>query len=646
VLLAAGNYEPQRNPRGLVTVPEEQVTDLLAEIAVQILGEAGFRTVAPRDRRCPEWVGAAALVWRPGAIGRQLAAARLAELCRTYLERPSSLDRRHVEEELARRALTLPDVARRLCQPQGAPPGGVAAEVALDLSAFARPPGRTAVDWNLELPFLVLLAQDRLEKYRLPRAMAMVREEAARLEGQHVGTVQSLADRWAGAPVPGTPPDPDAGIRQAVAGVRLMREALLDARASTEGGLLDDDRAGATPRQLRDVLDELVPRLDPGLARLARRVPDPPDLASYWKRFKDLVQHQPLPSACLARSFLAGLPLAALVSLVVERFQYTGTLPRFGVGFHLFPSVVFAVTFAALLLGGLAMWALWQLRVRQAKERLLVAIAKLYRGRLRREIAAAASRLLTRLVDLLGDPDAAEPEPASEVGRLRRWREAVERGGAEAERVAASTLDDRAEARFCRLVEAPSGVGYKTWDGPFDEVGELADLLGAGWASGWRDRTTAAESQWFDWLRERGYHYLEEATIVEILSRHDEPRRDELVKWLTATSFPHSLFNFAFHTGEQPLAAVTGPADAEKLQATVAGAPSAKYRPWPMDSLAMIQSLPEPGLRSLDFAKDWLQAFQELASRDQEAARQLCVCAEARIEAPVAADSAQGTEPV
>jgi len=275
VLVAAGNYEPQRNPRGLVTVSEDRVTDLLAEIAVQILGEAGLKTLdsgkAPDDRGHPEWVGAAALVWCPEAIGRQLAAARLAELCRTYLERPCSLDRRHVEEELARRALTVADVLRRLCQPRGAPPGGVAAEVALDLSAFARPPGRTAVDWNLELPFLVLLAQDRLEKYRLPRAMAMVREEAARLEGQHVGTVQSLADRWAGAPVPGTPPDPDAGIRQAVAGVRLMREALLNTRASTEGGLLDDDRAGATPRRLRDVLDELVPRLDPGLARLARR---------------------------------------------------------------------------------------------------------------------------------------------------------------------------------------------------------------------------------------------------------------------------------------------------------------------------------------------------------------------------------------
>jgi len=308
--------------------------------------------------------------------------------------------------------------------------------------------------------------------------------------------------------------------------------------------------------------------------------------------------------------------------------------------------VVCAVTFAVFLVSGLARWALWQLRVRQAKERLLVAITKLYRGRLRREIADAASRLLTRLVDLLGDPDAAEPEPASEAGRLRRWQEAVERGGAEAKRVAASTLDDRAEAGFCRPVEAPPGIGYETWEGRFHEVGELAQLLGAGWASGWRDRTTAAESQWLDWLRERGYRYLEEATIVETLSRLDEPRRNELVKWLTAMSFPHSLFNFRLHPAKQPLAAVTGPADAEELQATGAGARSARYQRWPMRSLTMIQSLPEPELRSLDFAKDWLQAFQELASRDQEAARQLCVCAEPRIEAPVPADPAQGTEPV
>ena len=631
LLLAPGNYHKDLNPNGyfnlldLPTGGQTALQSLSAELVYQVVAGDAWQRLASSAGSSPFfWAGAASLLWDGRRAGVDHARAALGDVCREFLDRGVVPTREEVLAEMGRAGLSAGQIVCALARPAGTGPYGAYEEVRLEWEHLECPAGKDPFGWSLELPYRILLEQDQLERHRLPRAVHLIQGERDRIAVKAEAFLRAQEDRWQGVPEEDRPPDPQAGARRCREGLKLFQTILDEELRSLERRTPGDEEGSASARDPFS-LRELIPQLDPGLRRLSRRIPEQADPGPFWKRLTRLLQHQPKLAPCLVRGALMGLPLACFAGVLAERYQYGGSAPALGADPSIFPSLVFLAVLAIGLGASGAWWGLWQLRIRQAKERLLIVVERMYRRRVTEEVTRGVRLVLLRLIAVIGKPATSDEPAEGEHAVLQAWEDAL-RQSAEDHAVAGREQVSASQS-FSPPLEAPASASWGDWGGKFSAPEECAHLLEKGWSTRWREPSQwkAGIGEWLEILRLRGFRYLERATVVEVLGRHEEGRRREIEAELGRKAFPFSLHDFTLHHSEKPKVVLCGPGNGDALnrllpalskeaETILSATPTA---------ISVAETYQEPSPLALSVVGPWREAYAAMQGEDSTKTRAL-----------------------
>jgi hypothetical protein len=631
LLLAPSNYHKDLNPKGYVSLLNPATGDLTAlrslsaELVYQIVAGDAWQRLASLAGSSPFfWASAASLLWDGYRAGTDQARAALADVCREFLDRGGAPIREEVLAEMDKAGLSAGQIVRALARPAGTGPHGAYEEVRLEWEHLKCPAGKDPFGWSLELPYRILLEQDQLERHRLPRAVYLIRGERDRIVAKAEAFLKAQEDRWQGVPEGVRPPDPQAGARRCREGLKLLQALLEEELRSLERQTPDGGDGSASARG-QFSWRELIPQVDPGLRRLARRIPDQAEPGPFWERLTKLLQYQPRLAPCLGRGALIGLPLASLAGLLAERYQYGTSAPPLGAAPAVFPSLVFLAVFALSLGASAGHWGLWQLRIKQAKERLLIVVERMYRRRVTEEVTRGVRSVLLRLIAVIGKPATSEEPAEGEYAVLQAWEDAL-RQAAEDHAVAGREQWSASQS-FSPSLEAPASASWGDWGGKFSAPEECAHLVEKGWSTRWREPSQwkAAIGEWLEILRVRGFRYLERATVVEILGRHEEGRRREIEAELGRKAFPFSLHDFTLHPSEKPKVILCGPGNGDalnRLLPALSKEAETIFSATPT-AISVAETYQEPSPLALSVVGPWRETYAAMQSKDPTTTRAL-----------------------